>query len=117
MANEVRFFEIIGENSKKLGEFYNKVFEWNVLPPAGSMEYYLMDTKGENGVMGAVGDPFINNQGWIAIHVAVDDIDEIIEKVIENGGKLKVPKFTTDTGFTLAYIEDSNGNIIGLNEK
>ena len=40
-----------------------------------------------------------------------------MKKVVQNGGKVKVPKFTTDTGFTLAYIEDRNGNIIGLTEK
>ena len=117
MANEVKFFEIIGNNSKELGEFYSKVFDWNILPPAGTIEYSLMDTKGENGVMGAVGSPFINNESWITIYVTVDSIDEIMKKVVQNGGKVKVPKFTTDTGFTLAYIEDRNGNIIGLTEK
>ncbi|MNW36537.1 Glyoxalase-like domain protein [compost metagenome] len=116
MANQVSFFEIISKNSVQLGEFYGKTFGWNIIPPQGSMEYRLMDTKGGNGVMGAVGEPIIKEETWLTIYISVDNIDQTLEDVVNNGGKIKAPKFSTDTGFTLAYIEDLSGNIIGITE-
>lgn len=116
MANYVSFFEIISKDSKKIGEFYSKVFGWNILPPAGSMEYRLMIADKEKGINGAVGDPYANDESWMTIYVSVDNIDEIIASVVENGGEVKIPKFTTDTGFTVAYVKDCNGNILGITE-
>ena len=74
-----------------------------------------MNPKAENGVTGAIGDPYAG-ESWVTFYVGVKDIDAVIEKVIANGGSVKVPKFTTDTGFTLAIVRDSQEHVIGLQQ-
>ena len=113
MANPITFVEILSHNSKELADFYSNVFGWEIYPPQGSMEYRVMNPKAENGVTGAVGDPYAG-EDWVTFYVGVSDIDAVIEKVVANGGSVRVPKFTTDTGFTLAIVKDSQGHIIGL---
>ncbi|WP_144559630.1 VOC family protein [Shouchella miscanthi] len=116
MSNKVNFFEIVSKNSSELSKFYEEVFGWNIIPPQGSMEYRIMLTGDDNTSVGAVADPIVNEETWVTIGVQVDSIEETIKLVESNGGELKVPKFTTDTGFTRAYIKDSAGNIIALDE-
>lgn len=53
----------------------------------------------------------------LLLYVSVDSIEAMIEKVLNNGGSVKVPKFTTDTGFTQAIVADSQGHVIGLQEE
>lgn len=115
MANAITFVELLSPNSRDLAAFYANVFGWDVYPPQGSMEYRVMNPKAENGVMAAIGDPYAG-ENWTAFYVGVADIEETIGKVIENGGSVKVPKFTTDTGFTQAIVQDSQGHIIGLQQ-
>lgn len=113
--NAITFVEILSPNSKDLAGFYSNVFGWDVYPPQGSMEYRVMNPKAENGVMGAIGDPY-TGENWVAFYVGVEDIEATIEKVVANGGSVKVPKFTTDTGFTQAMVQDSQGHVIGLQQ-
>lgn len=113
MANAITFVEILTPNSAELADFYRSVFDWDVYPPMGSMEYRVMNPKAENGVMGAIGDPYTGER-WVAFYVGVEDIDATIEKVVQNGGSVRVPKFTTDTGFTQAMVQDTQGHVIGL---
>ena len=115
MANPITFVEILSPNSKELSDFYANVFGWEVYPPQGAMEYRVMNPKAENGVTGAIGDPYAG-ENWVTFYVGVKDIDAVIEKVIANGGSVKVPKFTTDTGFTLAIVRDSQEHVIGLQQ-
>lgn len=117
MKNKISSVEIITPNSKELAEFYGTVFGWDIYPPAGSMEYRVMNPNGDNHVMGMVGDPFINNESWVTFYITVDDIDDMLKKVVACGGKVKVPKFTTDTNITLAYFEDAKGHVVGLTER
>lgn len=115
MKNAITFIEILSKDSKKLVDFYQNVFGWEIYPPQGSMEYRLMNPKADNGIMGAIGDPYAG-EDWTCFYVAVDNIDETIEKVKSNGGLVKVPKFTTDTGFTQAIVADAHGHVIGLQQ-
>ncbi|MBP2058521.1 putative enzyme related to lactoylglutathione lyase [Lactobacillus colini] len=111
---QVISWEIIHRNSKELGMLYSDAFGWKVLPKDGSMEYHGIIT-GKDSLFGAVGDPFTKDkQEWIALDIYVDDLEETINTFIKHGGKLLMPKFSTDTGFTMAYVADPVGNIFGL---
>ena len=46
----------------------------------------------------------------------VDDIDAAIERAVAAGGAVKMPKYATDTGFTLAYVADPAGHVISLQQ-
>ncbi|MGG4392176.1 hypothetical protein COK01_26820 [Priestia megaterium] len=116
MGNPVTFFEITGKNSKELAKFYSEIFGWNIIPPQGSMEYRIMDTDTQEGIPGAIGDPIGGDDTWLTIYITVPDIDSTLEKIKQNGGKIKIPKFTTDTGFTLAYVEDAFGHTLGITQ-
>ena len=52
----------------------------------------------------------------MCFYVMVDDIDAAVERAVAAGGSVKVPKYATDTGFTLAYVCDPAGHVIGLQQ-
>ena len=116
MANQISFVEILAPGSRGLGAFYHDAFGWDVYEPAGSMEYRVMNPNGDNGVMAAIGDPFVDGEAWLCFYVMVDDIDAAVERAVAAGGSVKVPKYATDTGFTLAYVCDPAGHVIGLQQ-
>ena len=49
------------------------------------------------------------------VYLGVESIDDVLARVIKAGGKLVQAKYPTgDPGF-IAIIEDSEGNVVGLN--
>lgn len=118
MANPITFIEITSKNSKEMVEFYQNVFGWNVYPPAGEMEYRVMNPQSTNHIMAAIADPYSKFQEeWVAFYIGVKSVDETIEEVLNNGGSIVVPKFTTDTGFTQALVKDNRGHVLGIQEQ
>lgn len=65
MANAITFIEILSQNAKDLGSFYQDVFGWKIYPPQGAMDYRIMDPETDNGVMAAIGAPYAG-ENWLA---------------------------------------------------
>ena len=123
--DKVVHFEIPADNVQRANKFYSKVFGWEIKKfpmPDPSMEYYGATTVPVDKKMmpkepGAINggmtkrNPMVNA---ISIAVNVPSVDKYQKKVTEAGGKVVVPKMNVmDMGF-LAYIEDTEGNVIGI---
>ena len=118
MANPITFIEITSKNSKEMIDFYQNVFWWNVYPPAGEMEYRVMDPKSPNHMLAAIADPYSKDkEEWVAFYIGVESVNDTIDEVLKNGGSIVVPKFTTDTGFTQALVKDNKGHVLGIQEQ
>lgn len=100
--------------------FYRSVFGWKLQDVPG-MEYTMADTVerdereqpigGTNGGIRKKGEGYAN---MTSITVTVKDIDETVKGVSQNGGRLlKEKEKFLDIGL-LAYIEDTEGNVVGL---
>ena len=121
MSDRIVHFEIPFDDGERARAFYTGVFGWQA-QEMPEMQYTMMMTGpvGDNGMPSEPG--FINGgmfqrQDTINVPVltiGVDSIDEALDKVEASGGKtVEAKQAVGDMGFT-AYINDSEGNLIGL---
>ncbi len=104
--------EIPVKNSEKLGQFYADVFDWKITAFEG-MDYTIF--KPDDGVGGGFdreNTPVA--EGGITLYIEVEDIDAVLSKVADNGGKVMKPKFAIPNVGHIALFADPDGNRMGL---
>jgi predicted enzyme related to lactoylglutathione lyase len=107
-------FEITADDTARAREFY-EIFDWKIsnsnMPGA---EYWLAKTGDDDtGIDGAIMPRSYKPQPSI-LWIAVDDIDAMIVKVKESGGKVLGDKqMVPGIGDTI-YATDTEGNIFGM---
>jgi len=122
MSGRVVHFEIPFDDGDRARSFYKEIFGWHLvtMPEMGG---YTLVTTGPSGDQGPTEAGFINGgmlareQGATAgpvVVVEVDSIDVSLEKISGLGGSVVAPKTPVgDMGFA-AYVNDPEGNVIGL---
>lgn len=123
MGNPVTNFEIVGEESKALGDFYGAVFDWKMNEYEEGYYWFETGSGPDKGIEGHIyppndeiplvdNVPFANN---VTIYVTVEDIHATVEKLESLGGKtLMPPTVVSEKGQQLAMFLDPTGNRIGL---
>jgi predicted enzyme related to lactoylglutathione lyase len=109
-------FDVPAEDVQRAKTFYEKLFDWQIEPVPGPMEYYNILTKDENGIEGVAGGmgKRANQNKKITNYIGVSSVDEHIIKIQDLGGKIIMPK-TTIPGFGyLATFIDTEGNTLGI---
>jgi predicted enzyme related to lactoylglutathione lyase len=111
----VTYFEIIAENATSVAQFYNSVLGWEMPAQAGP---YISVSTGEKGIHGAIVDTSIAIfPPGLNLTLAVRDCNEVLDKVIQSGGKLILPRTEVPSVGIFAMFEDPAGNRIGLTER
>lgn len=117
--NKVIHFELSVENPERTTKFYSNVFGWKSSKWEGPMDYWLISTgpKNEAGIDGAFmlrseTDKRLSNCAMITI--GVSSIDESLEKIKDNGGKILMPKTPVPGVGYSASFEDTEGNLVSL---
>lgn len=113
--NRPTYFEILGEDPRKLAEFYAAVFEWEAALWGGEQQTYFSVTTGPEGTAGINGGFMKRHftQNVINTH-DVEDLDAALEKIKAAGGKLvHGPSEVTNVGMH-CYCEDPQGNMFGI---
>lgn len=117
-------FEIASSNPQKALEFYKNVFGWEA-SKFGEIDYWLITTgkDEEIGINGAITQkeggeiPEEINGSELAINTTitmdVSDIDETIEKIKVNGGKVMTDKMEIPNIGINIYFLDPDGNLMG----
>ena len=119
--SRVTHFEIQAFNPRRAIEFYESTFGWE-FEQWKDWEYWTIETGHEDdpGINGGLikRDGKIEGKGIVSFvcTIDVDDIDETLEDVVENGGWVAVPKRAVPEIGWLAYIKDTESNIIGVLE-
>ena len=121
MTGRVVHFEVPFDDGDRARAFYSGVFGWK-MQEMPEMQYTMVST-GPVGDGGMPSEPGFINGGMFqrqdklnvpVITINVDSIDETVPQVEANGGKLVEGKVTVgEMGFA-AYVNDSEGNLIGL---
>ena len=114
-------FEIHADDPQRAVDFYTGVFGWQVTPmPTG--DYWLLitgedDDPGINGAvlprMGdrpALGAPVMG----ATVTVCVDDLDATLARAKEAGAVMALDKMTVPGVGDLAYVVDTEGNVLGI---
>jgi len=114
-------FEIQADDPGRAASFYQEVFGWKVTKWEGPMDYWLVTTgeAPEPGIDGAI----TGRQGKVIDDMAVigyvcidqvQDVDASVQKAVEAGGTVAVPKTEIPkVGYT-AYLKDTEGNVFGV---
>lgn len=118
--NRVAHFEIHAGEPARAIEFYRGVFGWEFSPWGDA--YWLIRTgpPGQPGIDGGLvarrGPPPVEGQPVNAFvcTVSVAAIDESVARALAAGGTLAVPKMAIPGVGWLAYVKDTEGNILGL---
>jgi predicted enzyme related to lactoylglutathione lyase len=111
-------FEITADDVARAKKFY-EIFDWDIndapMPGLGSMKYMIAKTgkEDEMGTDGAIMTREFRKEPTI-IWVAVDDLDEMVEKVKQAGGKTAGDKQQVPGIGDTIYVTDTEGNTIGL---
>jgi predicted enzyme related to lactoylglutathione lyase len=124
----VAHFEIKANDPERVINFYKNVFGWEIKKWEGPVDYWLVMTgkmavepEGQGyGIDGGItsGFPFEAGSGVGAYVNTMDvaDIDNMIEKVVENGGKIAAEKTAVFHVGWLCYCQDTEDNYFGMME-
>jgi predicted enzyme related to lactoylglutathione lyase len=118
MSNDVDFFAINADDVPRARTFYERVFGWS-FEPWGPPGFYLIETSQKQGaIRGALQErrelaPAQKMIGYECT-ISVPNIDQALRAIEANGGRIAAPKFHIPTVGTVAYIFDTEGNVVGI---
>ena len=112
-TNSVIWYEVLGQDPKKLRGFFSKLFGWEYKDAPG-MDYGMTDPEA-TGIGGGIGAA-PGNPSWATFYVAVQNLESTIKLAKQLGGKELMP-VTKLPDVTLAVIEDPEGHPVGLVEQ
>lgn len=118
-AAPVVHFEIVGQDAKKLQNFYGKLFDWKINAD-NPMNYGLVEAVangkevGKGSIGGGIGAAQPGQPGYVTFYVQVDDCDAYLKKVESLGGKTIMPTMTIPNMVTFALFADPEGQVVGL---
>jgi uncharacterized protein len=121
MKGSVGHFELPADDVKRASAFYEKTFEWNVMPMP-EMQYTMLgttssDKDGRPTTPGAINGGMAKRGSVMKapiVTIIVEDIEAAQKLIVANGGKvLQATRPVGDMGLT-AYFSDTEGNTVGL---
>jgi hypothetical protein len=118
-------FEIHAADTARARRFYEGLFSWKFEQwPGGAQEYWLigtgaMDQPGgiNGGLLKRIGGEPVEGQpvnSFICTVGSVDDVDATAHKAVSLGGSVASPKMPIPGIGWLAYVKDTEGNILGI---
>lgn len=110
MGRPVVHFEIGCRDRTRSGDFYAKLFGWEIMAagPASNIQ-----TGSPQGIQGHITSLGHEPEHYTMFYVDVEDVHAALDKAIELGGKRVVGPIAIPTG-TFAWFTDPDGNTIGL---
>ncbi len=120
--NRVVHFEIPLEDVERGKKFYADIFGWGLKQMGSEFGNYVLAQTGPMDDKMMPQDSGFINGGMMkretikspVIVIAVDDTDATVEKIKNSGGKLVGEIMDIPTIGRYAYVEDSEGNVIGV---
>jgi uncharacterized protein len=114
--SKVLRFEFQVPNPEKAIKFYSNSFGWKFEKMPG-LDYWFINT-GESDKPGIDGGLMKSPDGATRTTISIDvpSVDDYIKKVVENGGKVVVPKTAVPGMGYFAYCKDQQGLLFGVSE-
>ena len=118
--SKIGYFEIFVDDFSRAQTFYENVFGWKFQKAGFPFEYYMIHLPGNEPMGLNLGGmtkrkEMIGNgkQAATVCHIMVEELDEALQKITDNGGKLTGEKMRIPAGL-FAYVTDTEGNTIGV---
>ena len=109
-------FEIPSADPEGAIKFYSGLFGWKFQSwGGGPMEYWLVDTgdASQPGIHGGLMKRVHPEQPCVNT-IDVPDLEAAVEKAVQLGGTVALPKMPVPGVGWLAYVQDPDGNLLGL---
>jgi uncharacterized protein len=110
MGRPVVHFEIGCRDRATTGDFYARLFGWQVTA-AGPAS--IIETGSAQGIPGHITSLGHEPEHYTMFYVDVEDVQAALDKAAELGGKTLVGPLTIPAG-TFAWFADPDGNTVGL---
>jgi uncharacterized protein len=110
VGRPVVHFEIGCRDRAKTGDFYSKLFGWQITAagPASNIQ-----TGSPQGISGHITSLGHEPEHYTMFYVDVEDVQAALDKAAALGGRTLVGPITIPAG-TFAWFADPDGNTIGL---
>jgi len=115
MANHLTWFNIPAKDVQKSKEFYQEVFNWKFSQDPKFPDMEFIDT-GSNP-MGGISKVQPEQPLEMSSHFHVHDVDAVIAKVSEAGGRVIMPKTPIPEMGHFAMVMDPQGVVFGIYEE
>lgn len=122
--NPVVHFEMPAEDRKRMADFYTNVFGWQTKMMGEDMGNYVLATTTESDENGPKKPGAINGGFFVkdktkpdqypSIVIAVDNIEEAMEKVKKAGGKILGPIMQIRGVGSYVSFRDTEDNRVGM---
>ncbi|MFQ5606974.1 MAG: VOC family protein [Candidatus Zixiibacteriota bacterium] len=111
MANPIVHFEIGSKDGASSQKFYQGLFDWKFeeFGPAR-----MISTGSEEGITGHLSSLGHEPHNYCVVYAQVDDLKEYLSKAEKLGGKTMVPPSPVPGMGYFAWLNDPEGNIVGL---
>ena len=115
MANNICFFEIPGDDPKKLRTFYETLFDWRFDVKEDTGYLHITTADGLTGGIPEKTDiePALSELGRMN-YISVKDVDEHCKLIRESGGKIVLEKRAVEHHGWYAVALDPEGNPFGI---
>ncbi len=114
MKNAIDWFEIPSKDFSRAVRFYSQILGEPLQDMSGpQMPYASFPHERMEGVGGAVSGGECRENTIVYLH-AGDDLNGVLSKVEESGGKILTPKTSIGPYGFIAIIQDTEGNQVGL---
>lgn len=106
--------EIPSTDLERSSLFFNKIFGWKFKPFGNG---YLLFNNQKGIMVGLRKVDNVTAGDTTVFHVNIKDIDDVLIKAKENGGKVKREKTVIPAMGWYALLTDPDGNTIGLYQR
>ena len=119
MGQPVVHFEIIGQDGKKLIEYYSQLFGWDI-DANNPMGYGVVQRDGNTnadgaGIGGGVAGGPEGYEGHVMFYIEVPDVEEGLAKAESLGGtRVMGPDEVPGMGIVLGHFKDPEDHVIGV---
>jgi predicted enzyme related to lactoylglutathione lyase len=115
----IAYFQIPADDVGRARKFYQSLLGWKIVPDTTledkSLEWQNIETgEPKEGTMNMGGLYKRMGPGPIMNFVEVEEIEKVLARVEELGGKVMMPLDTIKGVGLVAVIQDTEGNIVGL---
>jgi len=110
MGRPVIHFEIGCRDRARTGDFYSRLFGWQITSAGPASNIQTGSAQGISGHITSLGH---EPEHYTIFYVEVEDVKAALDQAAELGGKTLVGPIAIPTG-TFAWFADPDGNTIGL---
>jgi predicted enzyme related to lactoylglutathione lyase len=107
-------FELAADNVGRAADFYAAVFGWKAEGWGGQEDFLLVSTgdRESPGIDGSIAKR--SEMPPVIITIDVPSVEVYLEKVVDAGGSIVMPKVAIPGVGYLAYCKDTEGIVFGI---